>query len=73
MDVAKMVTEQCQKQMALQNAKMKELEESLLESQQKMALNLNYLERKLKSIQDQQRAMVLNINLSIVLKPIFRP
>jgi uncharacterized protein YPO0396 len=63
MDVAKMVSEQCQKQMAQQNAKMQKLEESLLESQQRMELkfnaNLNEFERKLKNIQDQQRTMVV--------------
>jgi septal ring factor EnvC (AmiA/AmiB activator) len=52
MDVAKMVSEQCQKQMAQQNAKM---EKSFMESQEKMATKFNgklsELERKLKSIE----------------------
>jgi hypothetical protein len=55
MDIAKIVSEECQKQMAQQNAKM---EKSLLESQQEMATKFNEFQLKLKSIQDQQRTMV---------------
>jgi septal ring factor EnvC (AmiA/AmiB activator) len=61
-DVAKMVSEQFQKQMAKQNAKIQELEESFWE-QKRMAYklngNLNEFERQLKSIQDQQGTMVV--------------
>jgi uncharacterized coiled-coil protein SlyX len=64
MDIAKMVSEQCQKQMAKQNAKIQELEESFWE-QKRMAFkfnaNLNEFERKLANIQDQQGTMVYQI------------
>jgi septal ring factor EnvC (AmiA/AmiB activator) len=63
MDLAKSYSEQYQKQMAQQNAKMEKLQQTFLESQEKMAAkfngNLNELERKLSVIQHQQRTMVV--------------
>jgi septal ring factor EnvC (AmiA/AmiB activator) len=62
-DLAKMYSEQYQKQMAQQNAKMEKLQQTFLESQENMAAkfnaNLNELEQKLRDIQEQQRTTVV--------------